>query len=74
MKHSCVPNTSQIINNIQYHVLIMKAFIMERIRCTCYVGDEDINLSKFELYDSRRVCVRLEVVVSSYLIQAQQQT
>jgi len=27
----------------------MKAFNMERIRCTCFVGDKDTKLSKFEL-------------------------
>jgi hypothetical protein len=62
-----VPNIYQIFNNIKYIILIMKDFIIERIRCTCYVGDEETNLSKFELYDSRRLWVRLEVVVSNYL-------
>jgi len=43
----CAPNISQIMDNILYHILIMKACNMERIRCTCYVGDKDTKLSKF---------------------------
>jgi len=45
----CVPNISQNVDNILYHILILKAFDMERILCTCYVGDKDTKRSKFEL-------------------------
>ena len=45
----CVPNISQIMDNMFYHILIMKAFNVERIRCTCYVGDKNTKLSKSEL-------------------------
>jgi tetrahydromethanopterin S-methyltransferase subunit D len=45
----CAPNTSQIMDNILYRILIMKAFNVKGIRCTCYVGDKDTKFSKFEL-------------------------
>jgi hypothetical protein len=55
----CVPNTSQIMDNILDHILIMKAINVEMIHCACYVEDKDIKLSKFEF--------ELMIVVLSYL-------